>query len=696
MSSQTEQHFYEFGPFRVDTLKRLLLRDGQTVPLTAKAFDTLLTFVQHSGQDLDKDELIRAVWPDTIVEENNLTQNVSALRKALGESKSEHRYIVTIPGRGYRFVAAVKEVGDAPAEMQRGVDALTRGRGEETTANGNGDNGRNVEAQHLDEPLTSERSEESLVVFPPRPRVAVPQRLNISASTRPESAASLRPEPNASTRRSSASLLKSAALVITLVGILGALAYWWMARRAQAPTYPVAPPGSIAVLPFKALGMGAGDDYLGLGMADALITKLSNIRQISVRPTSAVVKFAGDGKTDPVAAGRELNVDSVLEGSIQRAGERVRVTVQLVSVRESRPLWAHTFDERLTDIFTVQDSISAQVAQALTLKLTGEEQRLLAKRYTENVEAYQAYLRGRYFWNKRNEESLNKSITYFDEAISRDPAYALAYAGLADAHSVIGFYQFGKLPPAESFEKAKRAALQALELDETLAEAHVSLAISVNDVDHNEAAAERGFKRAIELNPNYATAHHWYSDFLALTGRPVEAMLEIKRALELDPLSLVINATLGERFYQARQYDEAIAQLRKTLEMDANFGPAHYLLGLALEQKGLYEEAIAELSRARTLSGNNPWMVSALGHTLALAGKRNEAQRVLGELRELSKARHVTPYDFAVVYQGLGQPEQVMEWLQKLHKDKIRRTLKDDPRMDALQQDARFQKLYDS
>lgn len=700
MSSQTEQHFYEFGPFRVDTLKRLLLRDGQTVPLTAKAFDTLLTFVQHSGQDLDKDELIRAVWPDTIVEENNLTQNVSALRKALGESKSEHRYIVTIPGRGYRFVATVKEVCEAElrrgeAELRRG-DAETRGRGEGITTNSDGDNGSNAEAEHINEPSTSEQSEEALVNFSTRPRVSASPRHEPATSPRLKPAASLRPEFTASTRRTSASLLKSAALVITLVGIVGALAYWWLSNRAQAPAYPVAPPGSIAVLPFKALGTGAGDDYLGLGMADALITKLSNIRQISVRPTSAVIKFAGDGKTDPVAAGRELNVDSVLEGSIQRAGDRVRVTVQLISVRESRPLWAHTFDERLTDIFTVQDSISAQVAQALTLKLTGEEQRLLAKRYTKNVEAYQAYLRGRYFWNKRNEESLNKSITYFDEAIAGDPDYALAYAGLADAHSVIGFYQFGKLPPAESFQKAKRAALKALELDETLAEAHASLAISVNDVDNDEALAEREFKRAIELNPSYATAHHWYSDFLALTGRPLEAMSEIKRALELDPLSLVINATLGERFYQARQYDEAIVQLRKTLEMDANFGPAHYLLGLALEQKGLYEEAIAELSRARTLSGNNPWMVSALGHTLALAGKRNEAQRVLGELRELSKARHVTPYDFAVVYQGLGQREQVIEWLQKLHKDKIRRTLKDDPRMDALQQDARFQKLYNS
>ncbi|HEX8000579.1 MAG TPA: winged helix-turn-helix domain-containing protein [Pyrinomonadaceae bacterium] len=680
MSSQTEQHFYEFGPFRVDTLKRLLLREGQPVPLTAKAFDTLVTFVQHSGQDLDKDELMRTVWPDTVVEENNLTQNVSALRKALGENKSEHRYIVTIPGRGYRFVATVKEVCDAQTELlERAVDAET------TQAGGNV-----VAANTL-----AQSPNGSTVANVYEPSKTDSNGAATTASSSPVSAPSSS-LPALQPARLSASLLKRAALVVLIAGILAVVAYWWLSNRSRTAPEVVAPPGSIAVLPFKPLGMSASDDYLGLGMADALITKLSNIRQITVRPTSAVLKFAGEGKTDPVAAGRELNVDSVLEGSIQRAGDRVRVTVQLVSVRESRPLWAHSFDEQLTDIFSVQDSISAQVAQALTLKLTGEEQRLLAKRYTESVEAYQAYLRGRYFWNKRNEESLNKSIVYFNEAITRDPAYALAYAGVADAHSVIGFYQFGKLPPQESFQKAKAAALKALELDDSLAEAHASLALSVGDVDQDDVAAEREFKRAIELNPNYATAHHWYSDFLALSGRHAEAMTEIKRALELDPLSLVINATLGERLYQARQYDEAIAHLRRTLEMDSNFGPAHYLLGLALEQKGFYDEAIAELSKARTLSGSNPWMVSALGHTLALSGRKADAQRVLVELRELSKARHVTPYDFAVVYQGLGQHEQVIEWLQKLHKDKIRRALKDDPRMDALQQDQRFQKLYQS
>ena len=418
-------------------------------------------------------------------------------------------------------------------------------------------------------------------------------------------------------------------------------------------------------------------------MADALITKLSNIRQITVRPTSAVIKYAGRSNPDPLVAGRELGVDSVLEGTIQRAGDRVRVTVQLISVRESKPLWAHSFDERFTDIFTVQDSISAQVAEALTLKLTGEEQKLLAKRYTDNVEAYQSYLRGRYFLNKRNEEGLRKGIGYFTEAIAKEDDYALAYAGLADAYSVLGFYQFGSVAPEESFQRAKAAAMKALELDETLAEAHASLALARMDVDHDEAGAEREYRRAIELNPNYATAHHWYSDFLAMMDRQPEAMLEIKRALELDPLSLVINATLGERLFYARQYREAEAQLRKTLEMDESFGPAHYLLGLTYEQLGMYEESIAELNRARELSGGSPWMVAALGHSLAMAGRRAEAERMLVELKQLATRRHVSPYDIATIYTGLGEKTQAFEWLQKLYKPQTRRLLKADPRMDS-------------
>ncbi|HEV2913423.1 MAG TPA: tetratricopeptide repeat protein [Pyrinomonadaceae bacterium] len=665
-------HFYDFGPFRVDTLKRLLLRDGRSVPLTSKVFDTLLALVSRGGEVLEKNELMRVLWPDTIVEENNLTQNISVLRKALGESRHEHRYIVTIPGRGYSFVAAVREACEdeetGHEERGSGVPAMEAGRSVAAVAS----TGDYVRAHD------SGRNGHAAIFKPSSP----PERWKPFRDV-------ARPGSASSPRR------RVLALSLLLLFTVTTLSYLWIISRARSPLRPAAP-GSIAVLPFKLLGDEARDEYLGSGMADALITKLSNIRQISVRPTSAVIRYAGRQSTDPLAAGRELGVDSVLEGTIQRAGDRVRVTVQLISVRESRALWAHSFDERFTDIFTVQDSISAQVAQALTLKLTGEEQRLLAKRYTDNVEAYQSYLRGRYFMNRRNEEGLLKAISCFTEAIELEPGYALAYAGLADAYSVLGFYQFGARAPEEVFQKARAAATRAIELDETLAEAHASLALARLDVDEDEAGAEREYLRSIELNPNYAPAHHWYSDFLAMMDRQDEAMAEIKRALELDPLSLVINATLGERLFYARRYDDAAAQLRKTLEMEESFSPAHYLLGLTYEQKGMYTEALAELNRARELSGGSPWMVAALGHTLAMAGRRDEAHKVLVELKELARRRPVSPYDMATVYTGLGEKTQAFEWLQKSYKPQLRRQLRADPRMDRLRLDPRFQEIYSS
>jgi DNA-binding winged helix-turn-helix (wHTH) protein/TolB-like protein/Flp pilus assembly protein TadD len=674
--SKVIAHFYDFGPFRVDALKRLLLRSGQPVQLTSKAFDTLLTLVSHSGEVLEKNELMKTLWPDTIVEENNLTQNVSTIRKALGESRSEHRYIVTIPGRGYSFVASVKEVC-TECDTAGAASPLRNGGGIPSVES---ERAFAAKASMLDGAQQSAHQENGRLAA--SSELIAPERWSPLRTTGDE-------RHRLSPRR------QVLALYILLFVTIVTLCFLWFAGRAAHNQKP-AVPGSIAVLPFRLLGDEASDEYLGSGMADALITKLSNIRQITVRPTSAVIRYAKSEKPDPLAAGRELGVDSVLEGTIQRAGDRVRVTVQLISVRESKPLWAHSFDERFTDIFTVQDSISAQVAEALTLKLTGEEQKLLAKRYTDNVEAYQSYLRGRYFLNKRNEEGLKKGIGHFTEAIEKEPGYALAYAGLADAYSVLGFYQFGTLPPEESFQRAKAAALKALELDETLSEAHASLALAKVDVDHDEAGAEREYRRAIELNPNYATAHHWYSDFLAMMDRQTEAMAEVKRALELDPLSLVINATLGERLFYARQYREAALQLRRTLEMDESFGPAHYLLGLTLEQMGMYDEAIAELNRARELSGGSPWMVAALGHTLAVAGRRAEAQKVLIELKQLSTRRHVSPYDIATVYTGLGEKTQAFEWLQKLYKGYTKRLLKADPRMDSLRLDPRFQELYSS
>jgi TolB-like protein/DNA-binding winged helix-turn-helix (wHTH) protein/Flp pilus assembly protein TadD len=646
MSHQLES-IYEFGPFRIDVGRRIVLREGEPVSLTSKSFDTLLVLVERRTQVVNKDELMKTLWPDTIVEENNLTQQISMLRKALGERAGEHRYVLTVPGRGYKFIAEVNEAGIREQDL--------------------------IVEQHT-------RSRNTLAVEDASER----------AMPAPEKNIKYLPDTSHVARRWQTSKFVILSISIVLVATTIAVAFWFSADKAQ-------PPGnsgvkkSIAVLPFKSLNSDSANDYLGTGMSDTLIAKLSNIRQISVRPTSTVMKYAGQSR-DAQTIGRELGVDSVLEGTVQKAGDRVRVTVQLINVQDRNPLWAQSFDEKFTDIFTVQDLISEQVAQTMLVKLNVDEQRQLSKRDTDNVEAYQEYLRGRYFWNKRNDEGLKKSLERFQQAITLDPDYGQAHAGLADAYTLIAHYRIKPYAQNEAFQKGRSAAIKALKIDDTLAEAHASLAFIKTYYDHDESGAEIEFKRAIELDPNYATAHHWYSEYLAMRGQEQEAMSEIRRAQELDPLSPVINTTLGERLYLARRYDDAIRQLQKTLEFAPDFGPAHYTLGLAFEQKGMYEEAIAELRKARETSGNSQNILASLGHTLALTGQKSAAYKILGEL--LAKDDPV-PYAIAVIYQGLGEKQQTLGWLKKVKdkKDALDMMLKLDPRMDNLRDDPGFQEL---
>jgi DNA-binding winged helix-turn-helix (wHTH) protein/TolB-like protein/tetratricopeptide (TPR) repeat protein len=622
--SQTNEHLYEFGPFRVDPVKRLLWRDGATVSLTAKVFDTLLLLVERRGQVVSKDEMMQRLWGDTIVEENNLTQQVSALRKALRERAHEHRYVVTVPGRGYSFVASVREVC--------------------------GDN---------EEPTLEDRA-------------------RTLAAARPRRFA-----PLAFARRSRPLVYLSCAVLVTALAVFS---YGWRARQAQSRA---AAARSVAVLPFRSLNAGSGDDaLLGAGMTDTLIAKLSNVRQIGVRPTSAIIKYAG---ADTLAAGRALGVDSVLEGTVQRAGERVRVTVQLLNVGDGATLWAQSFDARLDDIFTVQDSISEQVTQAMVARLSRDDERRMRKHHTEDFQAYQMYVRGRFFWNKRSREGLAKSVECFRRAVELDPGYALAYAGLADAYNVLGSYGLAQPPTEDGARRARDAADRALEIDDALPEAHASLGSIRLYHDGDPAGAEGELRRAVELNPSYATAHHWLSDCLAMLGRQDEALAEIERAQQLDPLSPVIGTTLGERLFYARRYDEAVAQLRQTLELEPDFLPARYVLGLAYEAKGMYGDAIGELERAKELSGNRtPFIVSALAHTYAVSGRRNEARRVLGDLFTLGGD---TTYEIATVYTGLGERRLALAWLRKVESRKSRWLLETDPRFDSLRADPQFQDL---
>jgi DNA-binding winged helix-turn-helix (wHTH) protein/TolB-like protein len=475
MTAQTKR-IYEFGPFRVDAGERVLLRDGRPEPLPPKAFDVLLMLVESSGHIVEKDELMNGVWADSFVEEGNLKVTVSMLRKALEEDAGDRQFIETVPRRGYRFVASVKEL---PSES---TQLFVR---EQTTAS-----------------ITIEESEES------------EEQEQGKALT-------------AAKRRSRVSLAIACAAVI---GLAIAGLYLWTNRTAPGPEMK-----SIAVLPFKPVAADARDESLEMGIADTLITKLSNIRNLTVRPMSAVRKYSGL-EQDALLAGREQRVDAVLDGSIQKVGEKVRVTVRLMSVADRRILWTSQFDERFTDIFAVQDSISKRVAETLAIRLSGEERRLLTKHYTENTEAYQLYLKGQYYWSKRTEEGIKKGIEYFQQAIEKDPRHALAYADLAGSYKSSSYY--GLFPPNEAHRRSKEAVGKALEIDKTLAEAHTVLANILESSDWNWQAAEEEFKLAIELKPNHPTAHHLYGLFLERTGRLEEAKVEMARALELDPFLL--------------------------------------------------------------------------------------------------------------------------------------------------------------
>jgi len=424
-------------------------------------------------------------------------------------------------------------------------------------------------------------------------------------------------------------------------------------------------------------------------MADTLINKLSNIRQITVRPLSAVRQYTSV-QQDAVAAGREQKVDAVLDGNIQRSGDQVRVTVRLVRVGDGAGIWTDQFDARMTDIFAVQDSISERVANSLALKLSGEERGLLTKRNTQNPEAYRLYLLGRYQLNKSTDDGIRKALEKFRQAIDSDPNFALAYVGLADAYIAQG--AFDALPPKESFPKAKQAALQALQLDEHLAEAHVSLANARFFFDWDWAGAEDEFKRAIAINPGYSDAHQMYGYYVSSKGRSDEALREMQQAQELDPLSLPKITAVGEVLYMARRYDEAIAAFRKTFEMDPNSGFGYWALGRAYTEKGMYADAIAAFQKAIPLSGDSPDESASLGCAYARSGRKADARKIIDDLKEQSKRRYIAPSVIAAIYADLGEKDEGFIWLDKAYEehDFILVLLKVEPMFDKLRSDPRF------
>ena len=656
---KTEQ-VYEFGPYRIDVRRRVLLRAGEPVAgMTPKLVETLLALVARSGEIVGKDELMAAVWPDAFVEESNLSSNISHLRKALGTDADGRAYIETFPKRGYRFTAEVRAcaeqsstrvVAAPPVEVAAGADDAV------------------IIARRTRAHIVTHTEADAADAAPPP--LALP--------------------PAVRRRRAPFVLLASAVALLTL----GGLALWlWHGQRARGPA-SAAEVKTLAILPFRVLdapaaGAQAADAYLGLGMADALITKLGNLHHVVARPTSAVRRYAA-AQDDPVKAGRELGVDAVLVGNIQRAGERLRVTVQLLRVTDGTPLWGETFDTPFTDIFAVQDSISVQVLDALTVRLSGEEQARLHKRYTENAVAYEAYLKGRYFWNKRDAQSFKTAIGYFKQATDNDPNYALAYAGLADCYNL--FPGFASQSPKDYFPLAEAAAAKALSLDETLAEAHTSLAWVKLNYYWDWAGAEREFQRALKLNPNYTTAHQWYGLFLVVRERFDEALRELQTAQQLDPLSLAIGSDLGKALFYARRYEESERQLRKLVELDQKYTPAHYHLRRVYLQQGRFREAIAEGQAVVALQPENPAMVSALAQAYALAGQRAEALKLLAQLQTMAQTHYVQPSQIVMLYADLGQKEEAFAWFEQAFQDRDINlpTLKIEPQFDPLRADPRY------
>jgi TolB-like protein/DNA-binding winged helix-turn-helix (wHTH) protein/Flp pilus assembly protein TadD len=639
---QQNKELYEFGPFRLDASRRLLMRGDQVLSLTSKAFETLLALVRNRHRVLLKDELMKMLWPDSFVEEVNLAQNVSALRKVLGESPGENLYIATIPGKGYRFVGEVPEVREAGDEIVVERHTVAQVVIREEREDEENDPGRQIESH--------------LRALPPA---------QISTLLRTKSALGL-------------------LLVLLAAGAL----YLGKATRSRSVDEETG--HSLAVLPFQSLADASDDQHLGLGVSDAVITKLSNIRQLPVRPTDVVIRYA-DPRVDPMQAARELGVDSLVSGKIQKSGNRIRVTVQLVRVRDGRPLWAQTFDEKYTDIFSVEDSISEKVVQALAVNLAAQDKQRLERHYTENIDAYRNYLEGRYSEFTFTRDGMNKAIAYFDHAIADDPSYALAYAGLADAYTTESDWT---LSPREALPKAEAAARKALEFDDNLAEAHEALAHALL---HEWRLAEAGqeFHRALVLNPNSVSTYYTYAEYLGSLGRSDQAIAQMNHALTIDPLSPEVNSFLPWQFYLKRDYQSCLNTALKAMQMLPDFWVPHLVAGMCYQITARFPQAIREFQKAISMNPESTFAIAGLGMSYARTGKKAEAYKTLHQLEGMERQIYVSPVYIGLVYDALGDRNKEFECYAKGYDDQAEWLLwlTLDPIFDDVRSDPRFHDL---
>jgi TolB-like protein/DNA-binding winged helix-turn-helix (wHTH) protein/Tfp pilus assembly protein PilF len=582
--------FYTFGPFTLDSQECVLSTQGERVPLTPKALDTLLVLVERNGHVLEKDEILKRVWPDTFVEEGTLAQNISTLRKALGEGTNGQIYIETIPRRGYRFVAPVKMATEGRSEAVIPSDASLRVSG---------------------------------------------SRFRIVAWT---------------------------FVVIALIGASGYLLRGHLRRPAHVSTNRV----TLAVLPFENLSSEADQQYFADGFTEEMISQLGDLdpAKLAIIARISAMQYKGAGK-NAREIGQELGADYILQGSVTREGDRVRITAQLIQTRDQTTLWARDYDRGIRDILLLQSDVAGAIASEIKLKLSPEESARLAIPRAVDPDAYELYLKGRYFWNKRGEANFVKAIDYFQKAIARDPKYAPAYAGLADGYALLGSSPNPAIPRKEAMPQAKAAAIKALQLDETLADAHTSLAFVKMHYEWDWPGSEKEFQRALNLNPNYATAHEWYAFWFAAQGRTDKALEQLASAQKADPLSLIIKADTAEMLNYSARYTESQKEAQKALDMDPNFLPAYLCLADVHVGTKNYQSAVTDLQKALSIVPDDSWTLARLGATYALAGERNKAETILQGMLTDSKSRGDLTMNIAQIYSALGENALAMTWLEK-------------------------------
>jgi len=635
------KRFYEFGPFRLDLNRHRLLRDGEVVPLSPKAIQTLTLLVQNAGKLLEREALMQAVWPDVTVEDANLTVAISQLRKALNHNGDAAEFIETIPRVGYRFVADTWEVIEEPAPLI--LEERTRSQPMKPIA----DNGE------TNETTTAPPESQSKISLLPEQR------------------------PFLRTHRS---LIVALALCLTIAA--AAVAY----RLVKSSSSATANISSVAVLPLKNLTGDPNAEYLSDGITESIISQLSKVPELKVISRASVFTFKGK-EIDPREAGRRLGVGSIVEGSLLKSKDRIRVQFRLVGAADGHIIWSgDSYERAAADIFEVQDEISCNVVEHLRPVLCAGKP---ARRSTENVAAYEAYIKGRYYMSQRTAEGLMKAIQFFQQAIEIDSRYALAYCDLAESYKLAVWYV--PIPASEAVPKLQTAAIKAIELDSSLAEAHTAMAeVYSFQWRWKESLAEN--ERAIILNPGYGAGYHNVALGLALIGRNAEALTQMQRARELDPLSLIINTDFGWVYYLGHRYDEAIAQYQKVLELDPNFTLAHFDLALAYSALARHDKAIAEMQNAR---GRGSDYLAGLGYLYGVAGQRAEALTTLAELQRLAKQQYVPPYHFAWIYIGLGDKDKAIALLQQVYAEHTQHVVdfKMVPMFDSLRSDERFQEL---